>query len=144
MPFRHVRKIGTCQNSELLGPGELFLRLRGPAMFRPPDIPSQQLPPEIRNKRSLLITFYHFWTNFWEVSQEVLCTPMPLQGIVTLYCRAFKLGFFKNICSKLLKGVNAHFLSLSVTFDHFLSLLEQLLGGVASLFCAHQCLCKAL
>ena len=51
MPFLHVREIGTCQNSELLGPGELFLRLRGPAMFRPPDIPSPQPPPEIRIKR---------------------------------------------------------------------------------------------
>ena len=34
----------------LLGQGELFLRLRGPAMFRLPDSPAQQLPPEIRIK----------------------------------------------------------------------------------------------
>ena len=34
----------------LLGQGELFLRLRGSAMFRLPDSPAQQLPPEIRIK----------------------------------------------------------------------------------------------
>ena len=50
MPFLHVREIGTCQNSELLGPGELILRLRGPAMFRLPDSPAPQPPPENRNK----------------------------------------------------------------------------------------------
>ena len=50
MPFLHVREIGTCQNSELLGPGELFLRLRGSTMFRLPDSPAPQLTPENRNK----------------------------------------------------------------------------------------------
>ena len=34
----------------LLVPGELFLRLRGSTMFRLPDSPAPQLPPENRNK----------------------------------------------------------------------------------------------
>ena len=34
----------------LLGQGELFLRLRGSTMFRLPDSPARQPPPEIRNK----------------------------------------------------------------------------------------------
>ena len=34
----------------LLGQGDLFLRLRGSTMFRPPDSPAPQLPPENRNK----------------------------------------------------------------------------------------------
>jgi hypothetical protein len=36
-----------------------------------------------------------------------------------------------------------HFWSLSVTFDHFLSLFDQLLGGFTTMFSAHQCVCKA-
>ena len=98
---------------------------------------------------SLSVTFCHFLSLLDQLLGCVTsmfcahqCLAMPLQGIVTLYCSAFKLSFFKTICSKLLKGVNAHFLSLSVTFCHFLSLLDQLLGGVTSMFCAHQCLCK--
>ena len=87
---------------------------------------------------SLLITFYHFWTNFWEVSQA--CSVHT--NASARHCdTAFKLFFYQNLCWTL-QGVNAHFLSLSVTFDHFLSLLDQLLGGVTSMFCAHQCLCK--
>ena len=39
----------------LLGPGELFLRLRGSTMFRPPDGPAPQPPPENRNKRMRIV-----------------------------------------------------------------------------------------
>ena len=71
---------------------------------------------------SLSVTF---GPTFGMCHKHVLCTPMALHGIVTLFYPAFKLGFFKNICSKLLKGVNAHFLTLFITSCHFLSLFDQ-------------------
>ena len=76
---------------------------------------------------SLFVTFCHFLSlsvtfgpTFGRCHKHVLCTPMPpsLQGIVILWCREFKLVFFRN----LFKTTQRCECSLFVTFDHFLSL----------------------
>jgi hypothetical protein len=92
---------------------------------------------------SLSVTFCHFLTNFWEVSPAcvVHTNASARHGDTMVLC--IQTNFLQNLCSKLLKGVNAHFLSLLITFCHFLSLLHQLSGGVTGMFCAHQCLYKA-
>ena len=92
---------------------------------------------------SLLITFCHFWTNFWDVSQACSVHTNDCARHCDTILLCIQTGFLQKYLFKTTKRCNAHFLSLSVTFDHFLSLFNQFLGGVTSMFCAHQCPCKA-
>jgi hypothetical protein len=84
---------------------------------------------------SLSVTFCHFWTNFWNVPQACFLHT----NASAWHCdTAFKLFFIKTfVDTTRCEG------SLFVTFYHFLSLLDQPLECVTSLFFAHQCLCMA-
>jgi hypothetical protein len=74
---------------------------------------------------------------------HVLCSPTPLQGIIICWCHEFKPVSFKIFIETTKRCEFSHFLSLLITFCHVLSLFDQRLGGVTSMFCAHQCLNKA-
>ena len=91
------------------------------------------------------VAFCYQWINFWEVLPA--CSSTRYHDAMVSW---IQISFLQNLYWKYPKSLLKiamltfyHFCSLFITFCHFFLLVNQRLGGVTGMFCAHQCPSKA-